>query len=1103
MICISLIKKAEKLFSMKKKYRNLLIIFLVLLAFCISICFIPIDATRFIPEIESQVTKDLGVKIHIERLILRLGPSLKVKAPVMHLMYEDGQKFGQFDNVKFFIPWSSLIKDDVIVKRLYADKFIVKAASNDKYMNEFIEKLKTKDFNEIPDITLKNYSIGYYDASNDKKYKLSGLGLELAKVVNYENLKLKSTGEFSINNKKYLTYDISILPNIKLPETACSVNINEFVEQLEALDFHSDIIADLKLYNNINGDIQISGLVNIDNISVLDPARKSPKSFIYLTFLGDKIGVLSNIYASNDKKVYVDGVINNSKKRSLDLKVKTDEIQLKELYKKLKLLTDFSRFKNIEAVNGTLKADFVIKGDLNKMKSAGFLKISDASVKANGININNISSDIDFSNNTINITNAVGYVNNAPIMMKGKVDKNIDIDILMSKVELKNLCPAVYGVQSGIVSLAANVSGTLDNIVHKENLQVDNFKCANGENKVAFNSLKIDTNKDNTAYINSIIINTSKTGIIKLPLLKLFVDRDMIKIPETNIFMPNSKLTAKAEITNYNSKDLTFNVNMNGYVHSSDIKSVNLAQAAYPLRFSVNGTRNMQNIAAQVLMEKALILDEPAIVNLVSKIENKNIKIEDLSVSAFSGRLSNDFKLNLRGPKKIIISGNIDNIDNPVFKNLRIFIPQQLNLTYLDTIAQLKGDVFINGSVKKPEAAGQITAQNVINQFLQLAVNNLTIDFNKTTAALNAPQVKIADSVMGISANISTDVSKELLIKNANIKSKYINTDTFLMYKDSPMFKLLPICIEDGKFYSEKLSVNVYNSPLMLSAFTTDFSLKNDNLMLKNMSSEMFNGKLAGSTEFNLKDESFNSNIQARGVSASPIFDVVSTRKDSVSGVMDFDTSIKGNLSSKQSLNGNIKFIVHNGRMGTLGKLEHLLYAQNVIADNMLRTSLSVVTKAITLKDTGLFKYLRGDVDLKDGIAQISLLQSQGPLMSLFIKGVYNPDTDFAKLVVLGRLSDEVITGLGAFGDFSFKKLMVMLTGEDNQFNILPEDIDKLPQLSMKNTKEFRSVINGVLDKPSSVQLFNWISYSQKSYRQKDVPMTNVKIPEFVDTLPY
>ena len=138
-----------------KKYRNFIIIFFVVLAFCISICFVPIDATRFIPAIEAQVTKDLGVKIHIERLILRFGPSLKVKAPVMHIMYEDGQKFGQFDNVKFFIPWASLFKDDVIVKRLYADKFIVKVSSNDKYLNKLLEKMNSKDFNEIPDMTLK------------------------------------------------------------------------------------------------------------------------------------------------------------------------------------------------------------------------------------------------------------------------------------------------------------------------------------------------------------------------------------------------------------------------------------------------------------------------------------------------------------------------------------------------------------------------------------------------------------------------------------------------------------------------------------------------------------------------------------------------------------------------------------------------------------------------------------------------------------------------------------------------------------------------------------------------------------------------------------
>ena len=123
--------------------------------------------------------------------------------------------------------------------------------------------------------------------------------------------------------------------------------------------------------------------------------------------------------------------------------------------------------------------------------------------------------------------------------------------------------------------------------------------------------------------------------------------------------------------------------------------------------------------------------------------------------------------------------------------------------------------------------------------------------------------------------------------------------------------------------------------------------------------------------------------------------------------------------------------------------------------------------------------------------------------MSLYIKGQYHPDNDYANLIVLGRLSDEITSGLGAFGDFSFNKLMIMLTGEENKYNILPSDIENLPQLPVKNTKEFRSVINGIIDKASSVQSFNWISYSQKSLKQKDIPNSNVKVPSFVDELPY
>lgn len=1092
-----------------KKYKNYIVALLALFLTFVIICFIPVSVNKLIPLVEKQAAKEYGVDVHLERLVLRLGTQLKLKTPIMHVMYPDGQKFAQFDSVKFYIPWGSVLKNNPVVTGIQAKNVTVRLNSDDKYMKELTERITLKNFSELPNVHLKGYKISYLNKTNQDDYFLTGQELNLDKIHNFKNFKLSTKGYFEINGNKYVNYDISMLPKINIDEKKLNLDIEDLANKVKLLDFHSDIITDLKLYKNQREEIQASGFLNIDNISVFDKTNKSPKSFVYLTLWGDKASVHSNIYTSLNKKVCLEGMVNNSKNPVLDLKVKTDEIELENLYNKLKIFTDLSKLKNISSVSGTMSANFTLKGDLKKIKSNGYLKIKNALIKAGEFKIDKINSDIDFSNNVITITDATGYINKSPIILKGNINNNLNLELLMSKVELKHLLPAHYGIKNGIISLSANINGKLDNIIHKENIQIDNLIMEKNNNKLSVNSIKIDTNKNNTAYIDNVNLKNPNIENVKIPSLKLLIEQENIVMPETSIYMPNSKIAVKGNITKYNTKDMAFGLSGDGYINSSDIKSIKINSEKYPIKFSLSGNKLIQNIAAQMLFEKTDILDEPAVLNLTSKLnydknsESISAKIEDLSLIGFSGKFSNDLKANIKGQRKLISSGIIENLKSPTLKNVRISIPQMLNIHIADTIAQLKGDIFLNGGYLKPEIIGQIYIQNLFNQSTQTSLSNASIDFNKNIAALNVPLIKVGDSSMGLNANVYTDISKAITLKNINVKSKYLNTDTILMYKDVPIVKKLPIEIQDGKFYSERVSADVYGAPVYLTAFTGDFKMKNEKLILKNIASEIFNGKLAGDFEFNLKDESFNSDIKARGVSASPIFDIISTRKETISGTMDFDTSISGNLASKKSLNGNIRFIIHNGRMATLGKLEHLLYAQNVIADNMLRTSLSIVTRAITLKDTGLFKYLRSDIIMSNGIANIKMLQSSGPLMSLYMKGQYHPENDYANLVVLGRISDELVSGLGAFGDFSFNKLMIMLTGEENKYNVLPSDIENLPQLPVKNTKEFRSVINGIVDKPSSVQSFNWISYSQKSLKQKDVPNSNVKVPSFVDELPY
>lgn len=1087
---------------MKKYIKPLIILFCVAI-FLTTICFIPIRVSKLIPFIEEQVAEDLGVNIHIERLILRLGPSLKFKAPMMHVTYQDGQKFAQFDNVKFYVPWMSLLKEKPVLSSIKARKLTIRILSDDQYLEDFIKKLNNKKYNESPSISLSEYSFSYFNKNNNDRYVLKGQNFELKKKFKYRSYRLKTQGVFSINSQDYITYDLFIVPNFEINNLVKFNNFEKVIEQIKELDFHADVISDLKLYKDKDKIIQASGFINLDNISIFDKTKKLPKSFIYLTLWGDKASVLSNIYTSMDKKVYIEGMVNNSKKPIVDFKVKTDDVDIKDLYDKIKIFTNFSIFKEINNIEGKLSANFSIKGDIKKVKSNGYLKISNAKIDTSTVTIDRINSDIDFSNNVININKAVGLINEAPIIAKGKIDKTLDLQLIMNKIELKHLFPEKYGIKTGLISLIADIKGTFDKVNINENLLIENLNIKRDDFDFYLDSLKYDTYKSDIAFFNNILCKTKYASLIKIPSLKMDIKEEFIKIPETNVFLPNSKLIMKADILDYKNNGINFVSSLSGSINSKDIALISDEKAIYPLKVTINGNKTSQNIIAQFLIQKTNIFDEPTLVSLISKLENKNLKIEDLSLSTLQGDFINDFKQSAKTNKKLVISGLLENVYEPVFKNIRIFIPQQLNLNFGDTILQLKGDLFLNGKVTSPEIIGQLTVQNLLNSLMQISITNATLDFNKTNLILNAPQVKIIDSVLAVNALISTAISDAITVKNINVKSKYVNTDTFLMHKDNPILKIHPIQIKDGKFYAERLETDLYNSKLYLTAFTSDLNLNDNILAFKNISTELYNGKLTGEIKYNLKDEQFESNVMARGVSAEPIFRLISHRDDSISGTMDFDSKINGNITSKEALNGNIKFIINNGRLSTLGKLEHLLYAQNVIADNMLRTSLSVVTKAITLKDTGLFKYLRGDVDLLDGIANINLLQSQGPHMSLFMKGKLNTINNYANLTILGRISDEVVTGLGAFADFSLNKLMVMLTGEETRWNIIPADFENIPPLSAKNTKEFRSIINGIVDKPSSVVLFNWISYSQKSLKQKDVPLNNVKVPDFIEKIPY
>jgi len=96
--------------------------------------------------------------------------------------------------------------------------------------------------------------------------------------------------------------------------------------------------------------------------------------------------------------------------------------------------------------------------------------------------------------------------------------------------------------------------------------------------------------------------------------------------------------------------------------------------------------------------------------------------------------------------------------------------------------------------------------------------------------------------------------------------------------------------------------------------------------------------------------------------------------------------------------------------------------------------------------------------------------------MSLYTKGQYDMMNHSANLNIFGRLSNEVVSVLGAFGDLSLSKFID--TSNKNGIVKYADEISKLPPLTTQvevPTKIFRAVINGPVEKQTSVKSFQWI----------------------------
>ncbi|MBQ6516542.1 hypothetical protein IJI31_05120 [bacterium] len=1077
---------------MRKIFITLISVFL----FIGLLGFVPFNADNILPKIIKETEKFTTFKVNAAGLKISLFKGATISR--LDLFYPTGEKFAQFDNINIQISLPSLLKKQATAKKIKSETMVLKLKAKpngELYINDFIN-LSDDAGVQFPDFIAEKYDIALV-SDKDKPFYLIGNDLKISKFIPNKRIKFSTNGKVSIQNEDYIDYDINLLSELEM-QKAEPFDFIQLLSDIEKLKFKANILANFSV-KGTQAKPKADGIINVDGISVTINDKKLPNSFAYLTFLDDKISLDSEIFSDISEKLSAKGLIKIGEKPYVDLKIKTDKTDIKNTFYVFRLLSEITGMEQVKSVSGHLTSDCAIKGDLNKLKSTGYFDLRNINISTNNLLISNLNSYLDFSDNIIKIKQATAYVNGALVNATGKIDKNIDIQITANKVPVKKLLENKYGITNGIVSVIANITGTMDNIIPKFNVQISGFSGNHEDCKYNVNNILINVsaNKNIDAKLMGVILNQPNICPIKIPTLTLAGNTSDIEIKKSPIYAQNSKIDISGKLLNLMTDKFMFFINGDGYIKPSDFNIKELTETQ-PILLTITGNEKIQNFNIQLLQNSDKLFGTASIINFWGKLAGKELKINDLSINTYNGKFD---KSNLRqniatAGKLLVVNGTITDLKNPVLHTIKINIPKHLKLYYGDASAQLQGDLLINGTIKSPEIVGQLNVNKLLAPKLELSLEKLEADFTKNMVEISCPNIKIKNSTMNITA--LADPFKNV-IKNLNIKSKVLNTNDLLEFKNN--FNLPHPYIHNGIIYAEKVIVQMYDKALILTDFNSALTTEGPVYKIQNIYADMYNGKIAGKVDFNTDTDKFSTNLQARGVSSQLVLNEITDLKENISGTMDFDAGLSGWIGAKDSIAGNIKFIINDGQMPTLGKLEHLLYAQNIIADNMLRTSLSVITKAITAKNTGLFKYIKGTISLANGWAKIDSIQTLGPTMSMYIKGRINIVNNFADLTILGRLSDEVITSLGAVGNFSMNKLMSMITGYEESAVLSFDFMDHVPMLPQKNTKEFKSVIYGPIEKQSSVKLFKWVSYSEKTYNTKEVPMQNYEIPDFINNI--
>ena len=1131
------------------------------------------NISKFKTQIEREIHKQTGLSADIENLSVKtsLSPYINLNAHHVVLLYPDKKELLKVSDLNLKVRVIPIVFKKIQIENISVNRPVL-SFSVDNNGNTTLDKYLSMKFNAvssfagfkitsgIPNIELNRYKIKIYDKRFSKPFVAEGDKFRAEPLKN-DRIKLSAKGILKYNETPHINFNSeaeTFLPsqNKKIFESNPFYYIKKF-------ELKGDVISKFSVTKSAD-KTKITGDTDITKLSYVLDNKKSENNYLKLKINDNKIFVDADLKSGIKDRIQISGTVQNTSNPYVNLKCFAKDLDLKNFSDMINAV--FSAF-NIQnkfseyTLSGKANFDFKIKGNKSSIRSEGIAEIINAAVSGKDIpySVNGINSKISFADDNIKIADSQILINSTPLIFSGQIDRKTNMDILVKGENLSAEKLSALFLPSEITKDNSFI-GYLDfNTQLKGNfkkpktailLKLKDFIYKNkGKTLISFANGNINL----TGSVNEPegVIEFTKANILpaefsnklKSDKLTLNLANNTVTIPENILLTDGAPLKVSGKISDIKNSPV-YDINFDGRIKSSEIYSLlkqnfkgNLMLApkgAISAKGNISGKGSDTSLKAEIYADKdnylsgiviKELLNQPSVTYLDASLNKNDITVKNLS-------------LNKANAEKIItLNGKINDFKKPVLKDFKVLIPKSMTFalsSLKNSEITVTSDMLINGDAQKPEIQGNLDVKNIVVPEYKLRSLENNIVFEKNNIKLNIPKLEIGKSQFDVSANLNPDFENKVSVKDVLFRADTFDLDeinaTFAEMSTETVYPgvRIPLMIPEGKAI-----IKIFKTGgVQAENINCDFTLRDNVLTMKNIKGTAYNGSVTGKSEYNFLTTVTTSEISGSNADLNKLLNALTGKNDKTTGLIDYKLKMKtiGTQQFQQirTAKGYLEFTAKNGVLGPLGQFEHFLYAQNLISQSLLKTTVLNVSKAVKPQNTGVFTTAKGKIEIVNGNAYLKPVTVEGPKMSLYITGKNNVLSDMLDVQIYGRISQDVEKVLGELTN-PVPKTILSKSSETSLGNLFYDEYnttvskaitDAIPQLNPNMnipTRPFMVVILGSPDNVKAVKSFKWIvsealaptpntreiqNQTNQNTEKQEITEPKVSQPSFLDNLP-